>query len=93
MGYSIAGYTVIGMDIIANKACGACLAGLRKSAGLRQLDLAARLGAPQSFVSKIETGERSLKAYEQFAYAEALGMGIHDFVSSLQSALQNAHVR
>src|SRR5438093_1435137 len=33
---------------------------IRQSAGLRQQDLAAHIGEPQSFVSKYESGERRL---------------------------------
>jgi transcriptional regulator with XRE-family HTH domain len=33
---------------------------IRLDAGLRQVDLAERLGQPQSFVSKYELGERRL---------------------------------
>lgn len=43
---------------------------------------------PQSLISKIETGERSLKVYEQFAYAEALNMDVHAFVGELDCALR-----
>lgn len=75
------------MDIVANKICGTCLAELRKSVGLTQVNLAERLGVPQSFISKVETGERSLKLYEQFDYAAALGIEVHDLVSAVESAL------
>ena len=38
----------------------AILRGKRKERGLTQAELAARLGKPQSFVAKYETGERRL---------------------------------
>lgn len=44
----------------------------RHTAGLTQVELAARLGRPQSFVSKYETGERRLDAVELIEVAEAL---------------------
>lgn len=75
------------MNAAANKVCGRCLAQMRQDAGLTQVELANRLGVPQSFVSKVETGERSLRAYEQFAYAKALGLGVHRFVDELERAL------
>lgn len=75
------------MDVDANKACGRCLARLRRESGLTQVELAARLAVPQSYVSKIETGERSLRAYELFWYADALGADVHSLVSSLGLAL------
>lgn len=45
----------------------------RRGAGLRQTDLAARLGKPQSFVSKIERGERRLDLVEFLIVARAIG--------------------
>jgi len=36
----------------------------RKSKGIRQADLAVKLGVPQSFVSKYESGERVLTFVE-----------------------------
>ena len=75
------------MNIDANKMCGRCLAQLRDKVGLTQVELAARLGVPQSYVSKLETGERSLRAYELFDYAKALGIDVRSVVSSLDLAL------
>lgn len=77
------------MNIDANRICGKCLARLRDEAGLTQVELAKRLNVPQSFVSKVETGERSLRAYELFSYADALGIDVHSVVSSLGAALGN----
>lgn len=48
------------------------LAERRLAAGLTQAGLAARLGRPQSFVSKYETGERRLDVVEFLEVAEAL---------------------
>lgn len=45
----------------------------RLAKGLRQADLATRLQKPQSFVSKIETGERSLDVVEFAIIARAIG--------------------
>jgi transcriptional regulator with XRE-family HTH domain len=48
------------------------LAEARIDAGLTQQELAARLQRPQSFVSKIESGERRLDVIEFIEVVEAL---------------------
>jgi transcriptional regulator with XRE-family HTH domain len=45
----------------------------RKAADITQVELAQRLGKPQSFVSKVERGERRLDVIEFCQLAEALG--------------------
>ena len=49
------------------------LVAARRKAGLRQVDLARRLGKPQSFVSKMERGERRLDVVELIIVARAIG--------------------
>lgn len=49
------------------------VASARKAAGITQVELAARLDRPQSFVSKVERGERRLDVIEFCQVAEALG--------------------
>lgn len=44
----------------------------RHAAGLTQVELAARLKRPQSFVSKYETGERRLDVVELIEVVEAM---------------------
>jgi len=44
----------------------------RESAGLRQEDVARRLKRPQSYVSKIELGERRLDVVEYIEFARAI---------------------
>lgn len=51
----------------------AFLASVRKAAGITQVELAERLGRPQSFVSKVERGERRLDVIEFCQVAEGLG--------------------
>jgi transcriptional regulator with XRE-family HTH domain len=46
----------------------------RQAAGLRQADLAKRLQEPRSFVTKTETGERSLNVVESAIIAQAIGV-------------------
>ena len=49
------------------------IASARKAAGVTQVELATRLGKPQSFVSKVERGERRIDVIEFCQIAEALG--------------------
>ncbi len=60
---------------------------IRKDAGLRQDDVAERLGRPQSFVSKYESGERRLDILELYDVCGALGITLKDFVNQLQAIL------
>lgn len=48
------------------------LVAARKESELTQLDVAQALGRPQSFVSKVESGERRLDVVEFLELAEAL---------------------
>ena len=56
----------------------------RKNAGLRQADLAERLGVPQSFVSKYESGERLLTFTETFTILRELGIDVRDVMDRLE---------
>lgn len=80
-------YSVNGMNVDANRTCGKCLSQIRREQGITQVELAKKLGVPQSFISKVETGERSLRVYEQFAYAEALGIAVGALVQRLGADL------
>ncbi|MBW0152121.1 MAG: helix-turn-helix domain-containing protein [Phenylobacterium sp.] len=48
------------------------LAHARRSRGVTQTDLSRRLAKPQSYVSKLERGERRIDLIEVFEIAEAL---------------------
>lgn len=58
---------------------------IRLDAGLRQADLAARLGQPQSFVSKCENGERKLDVIELKEVCECCGITLAQLVELLES--------
>lgn len=60
----------------------------REEAGLRQDDVAERLGRPQSFVSKYESGERRLDILELYDVCEVLGTTLSNFVRTLESLLK-----
>ncbi|WP_267626473.1 helix-turn-helix domain-containing protein [Gordonia sputi] len=62
----------------------------RALAGLTQAELAARLGIPQTTVSKIESRERRLDLVEMQGYLTALGRSLTDLVSDFQAAVERA---
>jgi transcriptional regulator with XRE-family HTH domain len=59
----------------------------RLVAGLRQVDLASRLGMPQSYVSKFESGERSLTVLELISICKVLDISLVDLVKQLELEL------
>lgn len=61
---------------------------VRAEAGFRQVDLAKRLGQPQSFVSKYESGERRLDVLELWLICNALGISLEEFVRRLGDSLR-----
>lgn len=62
------------------------LRGERKRAKLTQTALSERLKRPQSFVAKVERGERRLDVIEFVRYSLALGFNASAFVKRLQGA-------
>lgn len=63
------------------------LVSARKEAGLTQQQVADRLGKPQSFVSKVERGERRIDVIEFSAVAEAIGITPTALLTRLLSVL------
>ena len=59
---------------------------IRAEAGLSQVALAKRMGRPQSFVSKYETGARQLDIVELFEVCTACGVTLSKFVARLERA-------
>lgn len=57
---------------------------LRKDAGLRQVDLADRLGKPQSYISKYESGEKTLDLLEAKEVCDALGTKLAKLAKKLE---------
>ncbi len=53
----------------AHRSLAARLRQARKDSGLTQVQAAERLGKPQSFISKCESGERRVDALELIAFA------------------------
>jgi transcriptional regulator with XRE-family HTH domain len=64
----------------------ALLVAAREAAGLKQADLAKRLGKPQSYVSKIEMGERRLDVIEFTDFALAMGRDPARLLAQLMKA-------
>ncbi len=56
----------------------------RQSAGLSQEQTARRLGKPQSFVSKCESGERRVDVIELGAFARIYGVALPFFLGGVE---------
>lgn len=63
---------------------------LRTNAGITQVELSEILDVPQSFISKIETGERRVDLIELKAICNALGSNLKEFVTMLEKELNEA---
>lgn len=63
---------------------------VRLDAGLRQVDLAHKIGEPQSFVSKYESGERKLDFIELHNICQAIGISMHDFIDRYEEAVNES---
>lgn len=57
----------------------------RRAAGLTQVQLAQRLGRPQSFVAAVEGGERRVDLVELLNFAEAVGFDAAELVRELHA--------
>ena len=55
----------------------------RKIAGLRQVDLAKRLGRSQSYVSNIEIGQKRIALIELIEWAEAVGFDPEEAIAEV----------
>ena len=63
----------------------ALLTEARKTAGLTQVELSAQLERPQSFVSKVERGERRLDVIEFLEMARVLRLDVVAFLHKLDA--------
>ena len=84
-----------GADRISTKAkladelriLGEVLVRARERAKLKQSDVAARLGLPASYLSKVESGTRRLDVVELIRIAEAMGLDPAVLVREVADAL------
>ena len=70
--------------------CDALIAA-RTTAGLTQTELAARLRCHQSFVARVESGERRVDVVELIVLARALGACITDLLKTTEAATERDH--
>ncbi|GAC1396654.1 MAG: hypothetical protein NVSMB68_13320 [Thermoanaerobaculia bacterium] len=85
-----------GQDRVSTKAklagelvtLGEVLVRARERAGLKQSDVAERLGLPASWLSKIENGTRRLDVIELLHIAEAMDVDAAKLVRDLRNALE-----
>ncbi len=66
------------------------LRSLRKEAGVSQTELATRLGVPQSFVSKVESGERRIDIVELRRICVALECSLGHVIALFERNLDGA---
>jgi transcriptional regulator with XRE-family HTH domain len=60
---------------------------VRTKVGITQEELAERLKQTQSFISKVERGERRLDIVELMAFCKALGISFQYFVTQFEKLL------
>jgi transcriptional regulator with XRE-family HTH domain len=66
---------------------GEVLVRARERAKLKQAEVAARLGVPASYLSKVEAGTRRLDVIELIRIAEAIGADAAELVGEVQRSL------
>jgi ribosome-binding protein aMBF1 (putative translation factor) len=71
------------LDARRHEALRALLVERRKIAGLRQVDLAKRLGRSQSYVSNIEIGQKRIALIELVEWAEAVGFDPEEAIAEV----------
>lgn len=70
-----------------NSSIGRAISELRESRGLNQNELGAEFGFEQSLISKLESGQRSLKFAEMVLLARSLDISSEELAAYLINAL------
>lgn len=89
-GYSISGY-LYGIGTMASVYSDEyqrvinALKTARKERGITQAQLAAAFGRPQSFIAKVENGERRLDIVEFLHLAQVVGADVYKIIESIKS--------
>lgn len=60
---------------------------IRQEKKFRQVELAERLGVPQSFISKYESGDRRLDILELRQICNIVGISLEEFIRKLEDSL------
>lgn len=63
----------------------------RKAAGLTQAGLATKLNCHQSFVARVESGQRRIDVIELVVLARAMGADVVKILSIVQDATEDGH--
>nr|WP_279391801.1 helix-turn-helix transcriptional regulator [Shimia aestuarii] len=58
----------------------------RITAGLTQSELAEKIGEHQSFIARLESGQRRIDVVEVVALAEAIGFDLHAMIDHVKAA-------
>ena len=66
---------------------------LRSRKGLMQTDMARRLGVPQQYISRFETGETRMDIVQLWQYCKALGVSFSGFCRQLDKEFVEDGVR
>ncbi|KGM46648.1 helix-turn-helix domain-containing protein [Pseudooceanicola atlanticus] len=74
-----------------NEALRDALIAARKSTGLTQAELASRLRCHQTFVARVESGERRIDVIELIVLARAFGEDASIFLTAAEEATEPDH--